>query len=235
VSVAALALVLGAASVALCLRGAVAPFKTNEAERANYVDEARAQDDQLVAWRVALGRRIKARQQIVADLVARRLTLAQAVDGFRALNAEDADSHARALRLHSTQESPRRRGYAATSSAGSDPCWRINPTRPERLAHNSKKTCTNSSFTRGCGQGKDADQTDVKEPVSLRRQVLEWLRADLNAWRQLLEKEPDKARPMVRQQMQHWQQAKDFAGVRGPEALAKLPIGERQGLAKAMG
>ena len=79
-----------------------------------------------------------------------------------------------------------------------------------------------------CGQGKDADQTDDKERVRLRRQALEWLRADLAAWRQLLEKEPDKARPVVRRQMRHWQQDKDFAGVRGPEALAKLPEGERQ-------
>jgi len=28
--------------------------------------------------------------------------------------------------------------------------------------------------------------------------------------------------PAVQQRMQHWQQDKDFAGVRGPEALAKL-------------
>ena len=28
--------------------------------------------------------------------------------------------------------------------------------------------------------------------------------------------------------MQHWQQDTDFAGVRGPEALAKLPEAERQ-------
>ena len=103
------------------------------------------------------------------------------------------------------------------------------------MAHNSKKTCTNSSFTRGCGQGKDADQTDVKEPVSLRRQVLEWLRADLAAWRQRLENELDKVRPEVRQKMLHWQQDKDLAGVRGAEALAKLPAGERQDWQKLWG
>jgi len=80
----------------------------------------------------------------------------------------------------------------------------------------------------GCGQGKDADQSDDKERGRFRHQALEWLRADLAAYRRLLDKEPDKARPAVRENMQHWQQDTDFAGVRGPEALAKLPEAERQ-------
>src|SRR4029077_15617790 len=79
----------------------------------------------------------------------------------------------------------------------------------------------------GCGQGKDADQSDAKERVRLRRQALDWLRADLVAWGRLQEKEPDKNAPVLTKTMQHWQQDSDFAGVRGPEALAKLPEAER--------
>ncbi len=40
-----------------------------------------------------------------------------------------------------------------------------------------------------------------------------------------MEQHPDKA-PAVREQMQHWQQDSDFAGVRGSAALAKLPADE---------
>jgi hypothetical protein len=80
----------------------------------------------------------------------------------------------------------------------------------------------------GCGQGKDAAGLSGKERVRLRQQALDWLREDLAAWRRLLEKEPDKARPVVDQQMRHWQQDSDFAGVRGPEALAGLPEAERK-------
>jgi hypothetical protein len=69
--------------------------------------------------------------------------------------------------------------------------------------------------------------SDAKGRARLRRQALDWLRADLGAWGQRLEKEPDKARPAVSQQMKHWLADPDFAGVRGPEALAKLPEGER--------
>jgi tetratricopeptide (TPR) repeat protein len=80
----------------------------------------------------------------------------------------------------------------------------------------------------GCGQGKDADQSDDKERARLRRQALEWLRADLAAYRRLLEKEPDKAFPLIVQRMQHCLADIDFAGVRGSQALAGLPEAERQ-------
>jgi serine/threonine-protein kinase len=80
----------------------------------------------------------------------------------------------------------------------------------------------------GCGQGKDAGKLDGEHRVRLRRQSLDWLRADLAAWRRLLDKEPDKARPVVAAKMRHWQQDADLAGVRAPQALAKLPEAERQ-------
>jgi len=80
----------------------------------------------------------------------------------------------------------------------------------------------------GCGQGKDADQSDNKERARLRRQSFDWLRADLAAWRHVLDKEPEKIRPVVLKTMQHWQQDKDFAGVRDSAALTKLPEAERQ-------
>jgi hypothetical protein len=43
----------------------------------------------------------------------------------------------------------------------------------------------------------------------------------------MLEKEPDKARPLVVNRMAHRLREPDFAGVRGTEALAKLPEAER--------
>jgi tetratricopeptide (TPR) repeat protein len=79
----------------------------------------------------------------------------------------------------------------------------------------------------GCGQGQDAAGLGEAERARLRRQALDWLRADLAAWGQFLEKEPDQARPRVQQALRMWQQDADFAGVRG-DALAKLPEAERQ-------
>jgi serine/threonine protein kinase/Flp pilus assembly protein TadD len=79
----------------------------------------------------------------------------------------------------------------------------------------------------GCGQGEDTKSLDEKERARLRRQALDWLRADLAGWGRLLAKEPAKARPVVVQQMRHWLDDPDFAGVRGTEALERLPAAER--------
>jgi tetratricopeptide (TPR) repeat protein/serine/threonine protein kinase len=79
----------------------------------------------------------------------------------------------------------------------------------------------------GCARGEDAKRLNDKEHARLRLQALDWLRADLAAWRRLLENEPAKARPAVMQQMQHWQTDADFVGVRGSEALERLPAAER--------
>jgi tetratricopeptide (TPR) repeat protein/serine/threonine protein kinase len=98
--------------------------------------------------------------------------------------------------------------------------------RDMRQGHRYNAAC--AAFLAGSGQGKDADQSDAKERSRLRRQALEWLRADVAAYRRRLEKEPNKAGSLVRQRMRHWQLDSDFAGVRGHKDLAKLPEAERQ-------
>jgi serine/threonine-protein kinase len=94
-----------------------------------------------------------------------------------------------------------------------------------RTGHRYNAAC--AAALAGCGQGEDAAKLDDAERVRLRRQALDWLRADLKAWGQLLDREPEKTRATVQKSLRHWQQDADFAGVRG-DALAKLPEAERQ-------
>jgi serine/threonine protein kinase/Flp pilus assembly protein TadD len=89
-----------------------------------------------------------------------------------------------------------------------------------------------SAALAGCHQGKDADQTNDKERTRLRKQALDWLLADIAAWQKWFEKEPEKVRPILTERMQHWLKDTDFNGVRGPEAIAKLPESERADWAK---
>jgi serine/threonine protein kinase/tetratricopeptide (TPR) repeat protein len=96
------------------------------------------------------------------------------------------------------------------------------------LQHQHRYNAACAAALAGCGQGKDADHADEKERVRLRRQALDWLRADLKAYGLAMEKGADKAGPEVAQRMQHWLGDADFAGVRGPESLGKLPEAERQ-------
>jgi Flp pilus assembly protein TadD len=82
----------------------------------------------------------------------------------------------------------------------------------------------------GCGQGKDAGQLEEKEKARLRGQARDWLQADLDALGRLLDKGADQARSAaaVGNALKQLQEQPALAGVRGPEALAKLPEAERQ-------
>jgi serine/threonine-protein kinase len=102
------------------------------------------------------------------------------------------------------------------------------PALADNLQKQSRYDAACATALAGCGRGKDAGNLSEPERTRLRRQALAWLRADLKAWNQQLDKDPDQARNRMTQAMQHWQGDGDFAGVRGPEALARLPAAERQ-------
>jgi tetratricopeptide (TPR) repeat protein len=80
----------------------------------------------------------------------------------------------------------------------------------------------------GCGQGNDAQALAESGRAHLRRQALYWLHGDLDAWRAQLAQGTGQARDAVATQMQHWLADPDFDGVRGPEALGRLPEAERR-------
>jgi len=102
-----------------------------------------------------------------------------------------------------------------------------DPTLVDDLRTDIRYDAARAAALAGCAQGKDAAQLEAKEYARLRRQALTWLRADLAGWRQELDSEPAKTLNGVRYEMQQWQQDASFAGVRGEEALAKLPEAER--------
>jgi tetratricopeptide (TPR) repeat protein len=78
-----------------------------------------------------------------------------------------------------------------------------------------------------CGLGSDAVKLDDAERARLRRQALSWLRADLAAWGQHVQKQPGRACSIVQQKLRLWQQDADLEGVRG-DGLAKMPEAERR-------
>jgi serine/threonine protein kinase/Flp pilus assembly protein TadD len=86
----------------------------------------------------------------------------------------------------------------------------------------------------GCSQGEDARAIDDAERARLRQQAFEWLRADLDCWRKLLEGDSADSRARVVKTLKHWQTDSDLAGVRDPAALglAKLPEPEREAWSK---
>jgi tetratricopeptide (TPR) repeat protein/serine/threonine protein kinase len=95
-----------------------------------------------------------------------------------------------------------------------------------RASHRYNAAC--AAALAGCGQGEDAKSLGDEERARLRRQARDWLAADLAAWSTLFEQDREKTAPDARQLLQHWLVDSDFAGVRGADALSKLPDAERQ-------
>jgi hypothetical protein len=84
-----------------------------------------------------------------------------------------------------------------------------------------------SAAVAGCGRGKD-DPPDEAARARLRRQALDWLRAERAAYAKVLKSGGAPARHSVRRALGQWQRDPDLAGVRGREALDRLPDGERE-------
>src|SRR5205085_5241837 len=115
----------------------------------------------------------------------------------------------------------------AAAALLSDEALGIRPSLPDDPLVALRYNAACCAARLGCGICKDAGVLTDTERTRRRDQARAWLRAALAAWRQRLEKEGDKVRPAVVEQMQHWQADPDFAGVRGPEALTRLPEAER--------
>ena len=77
------------------------------------------------------------------------------------------------------------------------------------------------------GQGEDAGRLPDRGVLTLRRQALRWLRADLAAYTQLAGRDDPKLKQAIRQRLGHWRKDADLAPVRDAEALNKLPGYER--------
>src|SRR5262249_10514682 len=76
-------------------------------------------------------------------------------------------------------------------------------------------------------QGEDAKILPDKAVPALRRQALDWLRADLAAYASWAKGDDPKQKAVVRQRLGHWQKDADLACVRDQAALDRLPEDER--------
>jgi hypothetical protein len=78
------------------------------------------------------------------------------------------------------------------------------------------------------GQGEDAAKLDEKEWTRMRKQALDWLRADLVLRGKQIQSGLPADRTAALQALRHWQQDSDLAGIRDKAALAKLPADEQE-------
>ncbi len=81
-------------------------------------------------------------------------------------------------------------------------------------------------------KSEDAAKLDDKERARLRKQALDWLRADLALRTKQLETGKPADRAEVQQALRHWQKDTDLSGIRDAAALAKLPAEEQRACGK---
>jgi tetratricopeptide (TPR) repeat protein len=102
-----------------------------------------------------------------------------------------------------------------------------DPKLADDLKAGHRYNAARSAALAAAGQGADAAKLDDTEKARLRKQALDWLRADLALRTEHLESGPPADRTAAQQALQHWQQDGDLAGLRDPDALGKLPAAER--------
>ncbi len=84
-----------------------------------------------------------------------------------------------------------------------------------------------SAALAGCGIGKDHPMPNEAERAKLRAQALKWFRAEFSATVKTQDKGSPESSKSLLAKIEEWQETPDFAGVRDPEALDKLPEAER--------
>jgi serine/threonine-protein kinase len=107
-----------------------------------------------------------------------------------------------------------------------------NPKLAEDLEKGHRYDAACAAALAGCGRGKDPAGLDAKQRARWRKQAQAWLRADLTLLTRRLESGKPAGRTAVRQALERWASDARLAGVRGAEALGKLPAAERAGWAK---
>jgi tetratricopeptide (TPR) repeat protein len=107
------------------------------------------------------------------------------------------------------------------------------PKRADVLEDSCRYDAACAAVLAGCGEGIDAGQLDEKDRARWRKQALEWLRADLETYRHLLESGRPRDRQLVRQRLEGWQGDHDLAGLRDLAAMVRLP-GEEQEACKQL-
>src|SRR6185369_4854586 len=85
-----------------------------------------------------------------------------------------------------------------------------------------------SAALAAAGQGGDAAKLDDAAKAKLRKQALDWLRADLALRAKQLDGDKPADRAAVQQALLNWRKGPGLASLRDAAALAKLPADEQK-------
>jgi Tfp pilus assembly protein PilF len=119
------------------------------------------------------------------------------------------------------------RKHYRTSAGLSAVAFAADPKLADDLKAGHRYSAACSAALAAAGPGEDAAKLDDKEKARLRKEALDWLRADLALRTRQLESGQPADRAEVQQTLMQWQLDRDLAGLRDTAALARLRAEER--------
>jgi hypothetical protein len=124
-------------------------------------------------------------------------------------------------------QQPYKRLHAAAARLAAD-AFAYQPKLADNLVQQPRYNAARSALLAAMGRAADAHKVPDKVRLPLRRQALQWLRADLALYAKAVQGGKPAVKQAVRQRLAHWQSDADLASVRAEDALANLPEGERK-------
>jgi tetratricopeptide (TPR) repeat protein len=120
------------------------------------------------------------------------------------------------------------RRLTAAAAGFYEAAFSAQPSLAEDLEGADRLDAACAAALAGCGVGEDVAAIGGERRAALRRQALDWLTADCNAWaeRHRLGKPGD--RTLASTAVRDWQRNEDLAGVRDEKALAQFSADERR-------
>jgi serine/threonine protein kinase/tetratricopeptide (TPR) repeat protein len=106
--------------------------------------------------------------------------------------------------------------------------FEADPTLADDARFSRRATAARVAALAGCGQGEDASELGAEERIQWRSHAKEWLRAELAAWGEALNRDPDGAGENLRRKLTQLQVDPEFAGLREPARLEDLSTAERK-------
>jgi serine/threonine-protein kinase len=138
--------------------------------------------------------------------------------------AQPADADERGAYAHLCYE--KKRYVAAAGFFSQD--LNSDPKSADDLEWSHRYRAARAAALAGCGRGNDAGQLDDNERVRWRKQALQWLRADLKAYGELLPVSNPKERQRLQVGLRSWQSEPALAGLRDATAVAHLSAAEQE-------
>jgi serine/threonine-protein kinase len=117
----------------------------------------------------------------------------------------------------------------ATAARFYKEAFAAEPKLADDLRAGHRYSAARAAALAAAGQGNDAQKLEAPERARLRRQALDWLRADLAQWTRQMQKGSPQLRMALAGTLEHWQHDSDLAGVRGEPAMARMAAEEQPG------